>query len=274
MGMDTMGMDTIGGSSSRSGAGKLPWIRKSLSGLYSPGAKREESMRRLILDPESFKRVGEGYERMARPEFVTDLYSDPAVLKYLETTQAQNQLGLGESWANLRSRFAQGGHTQTAGSGPLLQAQAGAAEDAQTALNAIQSTALMGELGRREGLNLGALGALQNYQLTIPQLTAMLAPLLRKSKSTSTPGTLNAYSSAVGAGLGAFERACWVAREVFGEADPRWKQFREWLIWGNRPDFLFSAYMKYGERFARWLRNKPNMKRIVRFFMNKVVKHG
>lgn len=73
--------------------------------------------------------------------------------------------------------------------------------------------------------------------------------------------------------LAPFLGICWVAREVYGEHNPRWQLFRLWLF-NKAPVWLFKLYMKHGERFARWLRNKPRCKRVIRWAMDKVIKHG
>jgi hypothetical protein len=94
---------------------------------------------------------------------------------------------------------------------------------------------------------LAALGGSQTGQQTTTQ--------------TNNPGFLG-YLSA-GAGL-----LCWVAREVYGEEDDRWMQFRTWLV-GAAPDWLFNAYAKHGEAFAGVVRKVPALKRILRPLMDR-----
>ena len=60
---------------------------------------------------------------------------------------------------------------------------------------------------------------------------------------------------------------CWVAREVFGECNPRWRLFRQWLI-TKAPKWFLQLYNKHGERFASWISNKPSLKTVIRFWMN------
>lgn len=60
---------------------------------------------------------------------------------------------------------------------------------------------------------------------------------------------------------------CWVAREVYGQADPKWLQFREWVI-GYSPDWFYNAYSKYGERFAKVVNKVPVLKAVIRPFMD------
>ena len=60
--------------------------------------------------------------------------------------------------------------------------------------------------------------------------------------------------------------ACWVAREVFGEENPKWLQFRHWLF-TRAPAWFKNLYLKHGERFAAWLKNKPLLKSAIRRWM-------
>ena len=65
----------------------------------------------------------------------------------------------------------------------------------------------------------------------------------------------------------AASRMCWVAREVYGPADPKWLQFREWVI-GYSPDWFYNAYSKYGERVAKVVNKVPALKAVIRPFMD------
>lgn len=59
--------------------------------------------------------------------------------------------------------------------------------------------------------------------------------------------------------------ACWVAREVFGEKDARWLQFRDWLI-RKSPLRFFQWYLRNGEAYAKeiakpeWAETKARLK--------------
>jgi hypothetical protein len=66
--------------------------------------------------------------------------------------------------------------------------------------------------------------------------------------------------------LGA-QAICWVAREVYGEDDPKWLQFREWVI-GYSPNWFYNAYSKYGERVAKVVAKVPALKLVIRPFMD------
>lgn len=61
---------------------------------------------------------------------------------------------------------------------------------------------------------------------------------------------------------------CWVAREVYG--DYRWLIFREWMIHeAPRPLFLF--YSKYGSLIAKFIKNKPYLKKIIKYCMDTII---
>jgi len=61
--------------------------------------------------------------------------------------------------------------------------------------------------------------------------------------------------------------ACWVAREVYGADNPKWVEFREWMF-TKASDNLRNFYLKYGERIAESIRNKPKIKSIIRKWMD------
>ena len=61
--------------------------------------------------------------------------------------------------------------------------------------------------------------------------------------------------------------SCWVAREVFGSDDIRWILFREWLL-QDAPLWFRAVYLKHGESFARWIANKPVLKKIIFVWMS------
>ena len=63
---------------------------------------------------------------------------------------------------------------------------------------------------------------------------------------------------------------CWVAREVYGEDDPRWMVFRAWML-NEAPDCLREAYAAHGEEFAAWIADKPLAKAAVRALMDRVI---
>jgi hypothetical protein len=63
---------------------------------------------------------------------------------------------------------------------------------------------------------------------------------------------------------------CWVAREVYGTKDIKWEIFRDWLL-NESPKWLCKLYIKHGEKFAKYISNKPILKSIIKSMMNLVV---
>lgn len=115
-----------------------------------------------------------------------------------------------------------------------------------------------------------------------PELTGLLAdisaaspmalPIGSGGEQGWAMGLLGGGGGAGGGGGGLLSMAgmmCWVAREVYGAQDPKWLIFRAWMI-GKAPAMLRRLYVEEGPRFARWLRNKPRIKRIVRYLMDRV----
>lgn len=65
--------------------------------------------------------------------------------------------------------------------------------------------------------------------------------------------------------MGAF--MCWVAREVYGPANPEWISFRAWMR-DRAPSWLRNLYMAHGETWASWIRKHPVVKPALRRIMD------
>lgn len=96
------------------------------------------------------------------------------------------------------------------------------------------------------------------------------------SSTTRTSGSLaNTAALAGGAGglaagvaqLWPLLAACWVAREVYGTKTNRWKKFRSWL-YAKSPIWFTRLYLKYGERIAAYISDKPKIKDLIRGLMD------
>ena len=70
-----------------------------------------------------------------------------------------------------------------------------------------------------------------------------------------------------GGKIGSMAAFCWVARAVYGEANPRWLLFREWLV-EMAPIRFLLWYLHHGETFARKLAKRPRTKAKLRRFMD------
>ena len=103
--------------------------------------------------------------------------------------------------------------------------------------------------------NVGINMAMQNQQ---NQMNASIAGAANKT-------------ARFGATMGAIGGLCWVAREVYGEHNPKWKQFRDWLT-SDAPKWFNNLYTKYGERFAGFISDKPRIKSIIRKWMDTKIK--
>lgn len=64
---------------------------------------------------------------------------------------------------------------------------------------------------------------------------------------------------------------CWVAREVYGIDNPSWLTFRNWMFTAA-PTWLFNFYAKHGQGISLFIRNKPRIKRILRYWMDSKIK--
>jgi hypothetical protein len=64
---------------------------------------------------------------------------------------------------------------------------------------------------------------------------------------------------------------CWVAREVYGNTNPDWLTFREWMV-NEAPEWLRNAYIKYGQQFAAFIKDKPRVKWFIKLWMNSKIK--
>ena len=115
------------------------------------------------------------------------------------------------------------------------------------------------------GLNLAMQNAsnLGSYNTAIYGSQAQVAGANAQARGAMIGGAL----SGLGALGGGFAAKCWVAREVYGESNPKWMLFREWLN-NHAPKWFDSLYIKHGEKFAAWIANKPFLKSIIRKWMD------
>lgn len=70
-----------------------------------------------------------------------------------------------------------------------------------------------------------------------------------------------------GMDLGRYLPGCWVAREVYGESNPKWRRFRTWLL-TRAPKWFSKLYNKFGPSFALWIADKPRVKGVIRRWMD------
>ena len=90
-----------------------------------------------------------------------------------------------------------------------------------------------------------------------------------QAKAAGQAGAMEAAGSVASAALPLM--FCWVAREVYGIESSKWLQFRKWML-NDSPSWFRKLYIKYGERFAKFISNKPRIKSIIRKWMNTKIK--
>jgi hypothetical protein len=112
--------------------------------------------------------------------------------------------------------------------------------------------------------------------LSIRQSAIGMTPMGSVNRQPVTGGSsFGSTLGGIGGLLGGISKVaplftCWVAREVYGENNFKWLIFRGWML-NESPKLLRAAYLKYGERFAAFVKNKPRVKSALRFFMDKVI---
>ena len=91
------------------------------------------------------------------------------------------------------------------------------------------------------------------------------------NRSAGIFGGLGALGGGIATGAGAAgglgNLFCWVAREVYGVHNPAWLLFREWML-NESPGWFRATYIKFGERFAKFISNKPRLKARIRLWMD------
>jgi hypothetical protein len=89
---------------------------------------------------------------------------------------------------------------------------------------------------------------------------------MKMAQMNAAAGKDAATTSAIGNIFGSWLGRCWVAREVFGIENPMWMEFRHWLDF-EAPHWLWVAYSKHGEKFAKFLHRYPFLKPTIRRWM-------
>ena len=63
---------------------------------------------------------------------------------------------------------------------------------------------------------------------------------------------------------------CWAAREAYGQDNPKWMQFREWIL-NSAPDSLRELYREKAPALAERMKGSPNLKEEVRAIMDGIL---
>ena len=260
--------------------------QNALSGAF--GSDQDAVMRATLMGDQGRTRagaVGQGYLNAfnsAAQNWQTD---QSRALQAAGMNQGAN---LQASGMNQNAALQAGGMNQNAG----LQANQQRMQAGQGLMNAGQMSQSLGQSDANALYNAGAaqqgMGQQsldlqygdflnqQNYPIDMVNLRTAALSGNPYSVSQTVPQSSSKGSMMGGAGSllsGGAQLAainCWVAREVYGVTDSRWLMFREWMF-GRAPQWLAKLYLRHGEAFARWLRDKPAMKAGLRLAMDAAI---
>ena len=78
--------------------------------------------------------------------------------------------------------------------------------------------------------------------------------------------SMTGTEGALGTGIGAayLLGACWVASELYGGWHEPKTEYARYYIGNIAPKWFKNLYIKYGERFAKFIKNKTWLKNIIR----------
>lgn len=102
-------------------------------------------------------------------------------------------------------------------------------------------------------------------------ISAPLAPIYIGNATLGPIGGGGAAQGLVWLFLNGAPLLCYVAREVYGLNNPKWIQFRYWLL-NSSPKLFKKLYINHGQDVAKFISNKPILKTAIRFWMDYIIK--
>ena len=198
------------------------------------GAARGVSFSRQGSDLEILNTYGMGQRRLAQRQ---------------ATAQQAYQMGVGQQQIGLQ--------------GFLSPAYAGS-----------QQFSLTGLAGGASGMyaDVGTSPFLQpesQYLANIRANRIQMETAIQSANAQRSGAIIGGVAQAVGTYAG-MKAGCWVAREVYGNENPEWMVFRQWLF-TEAPEWFRDLYLQEGERFAEFISDKPVLKFLVKKAMDIVV---
>ncbi len=182
-----------------------------------------------------------------------------------------NTYNMGQKRLQQRQGVAQAAYQMGAG-----QQQIGLQGFLNPAFAASQQYSLSGLTAGASGMygDIGSSPFLQpesQYLANIRANRIQMETAIQSANAQRSGGIFGGLASAAGS-LGAAKiiAACWVAREVYGEDRAEWMVFRHWLF-TEAPEWFRDLYLEEGERFAKFISDKPWLKAIVKKAMDIVV---
>src|SRR6267142_2373680 len=128
--------------------------------------------------------------------------------------------------------------------------------------------ALSGVTGRPTDYTSAATGAGQGATGAINLADSERSTLLSSLLTGAIQGGLTVATGGANKALGI--PPCWVARAVYGEDSPLWLIFRDKFFDGRFPT-LSALYLRFGERFAKFVKRSRVLKAVVKWLMDRVV---
>jgi hypothetical protein len=101
--------------------------------------------------------------------------------------------------------------------------------------------------------------------------TAELAASAQGGRGSSKGSTTNALIGAAANIGAALITSCHVAQEVYGTETNEWIKFRYWM-YHQSPKWFKKFYMKHSLEISKFIYDKPTIKKILRYFMDKQVR--
>lgn len=149
---------------------------------FDPSA-RASAFQRVFIDPNAITNLTNLYGSTVRGDYLTPS-GNPHLQGWIDAVTERSQHALGQSLANLRSRFARSG--QTTLSGPLMQAETQAITESNRNLEEILARALLGLYGEERQRQLAAGGALGQVQMLPYSMFSELAQMFQRG-TTEAP---------------------------------------------------------------------------------------
>lgn len=118
---------------------------------------------------------------------------------------------------------------------------------------------------------MGSIYGAYNAQMQLAAGTAQARAAERAGRSAMWGSIIGGGLGAAGTLGGAGILKCWVAREVYGRMNPDWLTFREWMV-NEAPEWLRNIYIKYGQQFADFIKDKPRVKWFIKLWMDSKIK--
>ena len=158
------------------------------------------------------------------------------------------------------------------GQGNATQAMSMYGQPLMNQLGAVNPTALIGQSAQfNQGLGAKLFQPESQYNAELISANQQNIMSARMATAQGKAALWSGAMNMVGQGASGTNFAgCWVAREVYGNNNPKWLMFREWLD-NDAPKWFNQLYNQEGERFAEFISNKPMLKTFIRSMMNIVV---